>query len=76
MDIPCTSHAHPMHIPCTSHAHPMHIPCRWTGQDRRVGPVVRAGPKIGGGVTLPICAVIKLEWAVIKSKFGSVKKKK
>ena len=22
-----------------------------------------------GGVTLPICAVIKLEWAVIKSKY-------
>ena len=29
------------------------------------------GRKIGG-VTLPICAVIKLEWAVIKSKLGSV----
>ena len=35
---------------------------------------MRAGPKIGG-VTLPICAVIKLDWAVIKSKFGSVKKR-
>ena len=32
------------------------------------------GPKMGGGgVTLPICAVIKLEWAVIKSKLGSGK---
>ena len=29
------------------------------------------GPKIG--VTLPICAVFKLEWAVIKAKLGSVK---
>ena len=27
----------------------------------------------GGGVTLPICAVINLEWAVIKAKLGSVK---
>ena len=25
------------------------------------------------GLTLPICAVIKLEWPVIKSKLGSVK---
>ena len=25
------------------------------------------------GVTLPICAVVKLEWTVIKSKLGSVK---
>ena len=33
----------------------------------------KAGPKIGGGVTLPICAVIKLDWAVMKSKLGSVK---
>ena len=31
-----------------------------------------SGPKIGG-VTLPICAMIKLDWAVIKSKLGSVK---
>ena len=30
------------------------------------------GPKIGG-LTLPICAVIKLEWAVIKPKLCSVK---
>ena len=30
-----------------------------------------AGPKIGG-VALPICAVIKLEWAVIKLKLGSI----
>ena len=68
------SHGHPMHIPCTSHAHPMLVD--WTAQEggtSRVGPVVRAGPIIGG-VTLPICAVIKLEWTVIKSKFGSVKK--
>ena len=34
------------------------------------------GPKIGGGgggVTLPICTGIKLEWTVMKSKLGSVK---
>ena len=31
-----------------------------------------SGPKIRG-VTLHICAVIKLEWAVIKAKLGSVK---
>ena len=39
-------------------------------------PTYSAGPKMGGGgggVTLPICAVIKPEWAVIKSKLGSVK---
>ena len=31
--------------------------------------LVFTGPKIGG-VTLPICAVIKLEWAAIKVKVG------
>ena len=31
-----------------------------------------AGPKIGG-VTLPICALIKLDCAVIKSMLGSAK---
>ena len=32
------------------------------------------GPKIGGGgVTLPICAVIKLDWAVINQSWAVLK---